>query len=50
MSAPPKPSKPGLVRVFKALYAYDAGSDDELSFAEGDILYIPAAEITGGKK
>jgi len=46
MSAPPKPSKPGLVRVFKALYTYDAGGDDELSFAEGDILYIPAAEIT----
>jgi len=45
MSAPPKPSKPGLVRVFKALYTYEATQPDELSFHEGDILYIPATEI-----
>jgi len=45
MSAPPKPSKPGLVRVFKALYAYEATQPDELSFQEGDVLYVQAAEI-----
>jgi len=46
MSAPPKPGKPGLVRVFKALYAYESTQQDELSFREGDILYVPASEIT----
>ena len=49
MSAPPKPSKPGLVRVFKALYTYEATQPDEISFAEGDVLYIPATEIAGIK-
>jgi len=46
MSAPPKPSKPGLVRVFKALYTYEAAQPDELSFKEGEVLYIPATEIS----
>jgi len=46
MSAPQKPSKPGLVRVFKALYTYEATEPDEVSFKEGDILYIPATEIS----
>ena len=47
MSAPPKPTKPGLVRVFEALYTYEAASPDELTFNEGDILYVPATEISG---
>ena len=47
MSAPQKPSKPGLVRVFKALYTYEATEPDEVSFKEGDVLYIPATEISG---
>ena len=47
MSAPPKPGKPGLVRVFKALYTYEATEPDEVSFKEGDVLYIPATEISG---
>ncbi|XP_071965038.1 osteoclast-stimulating factor 1-like [Antedon mediterranea] len=39
--APPKPTpKPGQVKVFRALYAYEAQFNDELSFDEGDILYI----------
>lgn len=46
MSVPPKPQKPGLVKVFKALYKYEATQPDELSFQEGDILYIPASEMT----
>lgn len=45
MSGPPKPSKPGLVRVFKALYNYESTQPDELSFREGDLLYIPSSEI-----
>ncbi|XP_077988866.1 osteoclast-stimulating factor 1-like [Glandiceps talaboti] len=38
--APPKPPKPGLVKVFRAVYKYEAQQDDELSFDEGDVLYI----------
>lgn len=37
---PPKPRKPGQVKVFRALYKYDANLADELSFDEGDTLYI----------
>ena len=50
MSAPSKPSKPGLVRVFKALYTYEATQSDELSFHEGEMLYIPATEIAGANE
>jgi hypothetical protein len=39
--APPKPTpKPGQVKVVRALYRYDAQQNDELSFDEGDLLYI----------
>uniref|UniRef100_A0A1I7WFZ1 Osteoclast-stimulating factor 1 n=1 Tax=Heterorhabditis bacteriophora TaxID=37862 RepID=A0A1I7WFZ1_HETBA len=56
---PPKPApKPGRVKVYRALYDYSARSDQEMSFSEGDLLYVsdqgpnnhwlPA--ICGGKK
>jgi len=39
--APPKIApKPGLVKVVRALYGYTAQHDDELTFNEGDVLYI----------
>ncbi|KAG1683496.1 Osteoclast-stimulating factor 1 [Nymphon striatum] len=39
--APPKPiPKPGQVKVVKASYKYTANQADELSFEEGDTLYI----------
>ncbi|XP_047139377.1 osteoclast-stimulating factor 1 [Hydra vulgaris] len=38
--APPPPSRPGHVQVVKAIYAYSATRGDELSFEEGDLLYI----------
>jgi ankyrin repeat protein len=39
--APPKPTpKPGQVKVVRAKYKYDAQQSDELSFDEGDVLYI----------
>ncbi|CAF0768114.1 unnamed protein product [Didymodactylos carnosus] len=37
---PPVPAKPGQVSIVKALYNYTARSKEELSFEEGDILYI----------
>ena len=41
-SQPPvrPPPKPGQVKVFKAVYDYKAQRPDELSFNEGDIIYI----------
>ncbi|KAK7489244.1 hypothetical protein BaRGS_00019496 [Batillaria attramentaria] len=47
MSTAPRPSrppppipKPGHVKVVRALYAYEAQQPDELTFDEGDTLYI----------
>ncbi|XP_049907692.1 osteoclast-stimulating factor 1 [Epinephelus moara] len=37
---PPKPAKPGQVKVFRALYTFDPRTPDELFFEEGDFLYI----------
>lgn len=39
-SAPPRPPKPGHVKVLRALYKYTAQFPDELSFEEGDVLYV----------
>ncbi|KAJ8285504.1 hypothetical protein GJAV_G00027580 [Gymnothorax javanicus] len=37
---PPKPAKPGQVKVFRALFSFDPRSPDELLFEEGDFLYV----------
>ncbi|CAF5075622.1 unnamed protein product [Rotaria magnacalcarata] len=37
---PPIPAKPGYVSIVKALYNYTARSPEELSFEEGEILYV----------
>ncbi|KAK6312888.1 hypothetical protein J4Q44_G00162350 [Coregonus suidteri] len=37
---PPKPAKPGQVKVFRAMFNFDPRTPDELYFEEGDILYI----------
>lgn len=44
---PPKPvPKPGKVRVYRASFAYSAERADELSFEEGDLLYVSEAGTT----
>eukprot|EP00800_Vazella_pourtalesii_P010574 TRINITY_DN25932_c0_g1_i1.p1 TRINITY_DN25932_c0_g1~~TRINITY_DN25932_c0_g1_i1.p1 ORF type:complete len:212 (-),score=50.57 TRINITY_DN25932_c0_g1_i1:63-698(-) len=42
----PPPPKPGSIRVVQALFPYTAQHTDELSFGEGDLLYI----IEGGNQ
>lgn len=38
---PPRPApKPGKVTVYRALYDYTAQEDNQLSFSEGDLLYV----------
>nr|XP_032807400.1 LOW QUALITY PROTEIN: osteoclast-stimulating factor 1-like [Petromyzon marinus] len=37
---PPKPTKPGVVKVYRALYTFEPRTPDELYFEEGDILYV----------
>ncbi|CAJ0566069.1 unnamed protein product, partial [Mesorhabditis spiculigera] len=37
---PPRPPRPGRIRVFRALYDYQARSDQEMSFSEGDLVYV----------
>ena len=37
---PPPPKKPGQVKVFRALYDFTSQRDDQLSFSEGDLIYI----------
>eukprot|EP00041_Stephanoeca_diplocostata_P013368 m.234193 g.234193 ORF g.234193 m.234193 type:complete len:305 (+) comp19312_c0_seq22:66-980(+) len=39
---PPLARKPGRVEVFRALYNYTAVKDDEISFEEGDMIYVSA--------
>uniref|UniRef100_A0A915K9Q8 Osteoclast-stimulating factor 1 n=1 Tax=Romanomermis culicivorax TaxID=13658 RepID=A0A915K9Q8_ROMCU len=46
---PPKPiSRPDRILVYRALYNYTAGQPDELSFNEGDLLYISDATDSSG--
>ncbi|KAI6646644.1 Osteoclast-stimulating factor [Oopsacas minuta] len=40
MAPAPPPPKPGSIRVVQALFPYKAQHVDELSFSEGDLLYI----------
>uniref|UniRef100_A0A0B7AHD2 Osteoclast-stimulating factor 1 n=1 Tax=Arion vulgaris TaxID=1028688 RepID=A0A0B7AHD2_9EUPU len=54
MSNPPKPSrppppipKPGQVKVVRAMYRYEAQQPDELTFDEGDTLYILSMNDSG---
>jgi len=46
---PPKPApKPGRIKAFKALYNYTSQHPDEISFEEGDIIYVSDIGAEGG--
>eukprot|EP00037_Helgoeca_nana_P032195 m.412640 g.412640 ORF g.412640 m.412640 type:complete len:217 (+) comp28902_c0_seq1:83-733(+) len=46
--APPPPKrKPGKVEVYRALYPYAAVNEGELSFEEGDMIYISSKNDDG---
>eukprot|EP00050_Salpingoeca_kvevrii_P005747 m.285415 g.285415 ORF g.285415 m.285415 type:complete len:211 (+) comp11368_c0_seq1:880-1512(+) len=48
---PPKPApKPGKVTVFRALYPYTAAHADELTFEEGDLIYVSGKTDDGWLK
>lgn len=42
---PKKPLKPSNLRFARALFAYKADGNDELSFAEGDLLFVLEPEV-----
>lgn len=44
---PPRPQKPGKVSVYRAMFKYDAQHADELSFEEGDIIYVSEQGANG---
>eukprot|EP00730_Choanoeca_flexa_P017032 TRINITY_DN8150_c0_g2_i1.p1 TRINITY_DN8150_c0_g2~~TRINITY_DN8150_c0_g2_i1.p1 ORF type:complete len:217 (+),score=39.20 TRINITY_DN8150_c0_g2_i1:51-701(+) len=44
---PPAPRKPGRVTVYRAVYAYAAQHADELSFEEGDLIYVQQKQEDG---
>lgn len=40
MAPPPPAPKPGRVKVYRALYDFQARSAQELTFSEGDLMYV----------
>ncbi|EDQ92633.1 uncharacterized protein MONBRDRAFT_14154, partial [Monosiga brevicollis MX1] len=44
---PPAPRKPGRVTVYRAVYPYTAQHSDELSFEEGEMIYVQEKQADG---